>query len=41
MVDDESEPFAQGYASVGAHYLITPDLEVGIRIGWGLTDDSA
>lgn len=29
------------YFSPGIHYLITPDLEVGVRVGWGLNDDSA
>jgi hypothetical protein len=23
------------------HYLVTPDLEVGVRVGWGLNDQSA
>ena len=29
------------YFSPGAHYLITNDLEVGFRVGWGLNDDAA
>lgn len=29
------------YVSPGIHYLITPDLEIGIRVGWGLSDDAA
>lgn len=29
------------YASPGLHYRVTPDLEVGVRVGWGLTDQSA
>jgi hypothetical protein len=36
--DEETQ---QHYVSPGAHYLITPDLEVGVRVGWGLNDDSA
>jgi hypothetical protein len=28
------------FFSPGTHYLITPNLELGVRIGWGLTDDS-
>jgi hypothetical protein len=36
--DDET---VQHYFSPGAHYLITPDLEVGVRVGWGLNDPSA
>lgn len=33
--------FAKHYISPGAHYLVTPDLELGVRLGWGLSDDSA
>ncbi len=29
------------YISPGVHYLITPDFEVGIRLGWGLNDQSS
>ncbi|MBX7103995.1 MAG: transporter [Gemmataceae bacterium] len=29
------------YFSPGVHYLITPDLEVGTRLGWGLNDQSS
>ena len=29
------------YFSPGVHYLITPDLEVGVRLGWGLNQDAA
>jgi hypothetical protein len=29
------------YVSPGAHYLITQDLEVGVRLGWGLNDQAA
>lgn len=29
------------YVSPGIHYLVTPNFEVGTRIGWGLNDDSA
>ncbi|MFM8584100.1 MAG: transporter, partial [Planctomycetaceae bacterium] len=29
------------YLSPGIHFLLTPDLEVGVRGGWGLNDDSA
>ena len=28
------------YASPGLHYLVTPDLEVGARVGWGLNGQS-
>lgn len=29
------------YISPGIHFLVTPDLELGVRGGWGLNDDSA
>jgi hypothetical protein len=29
------------YFSPGVHFLLTPDLEVGLRVGWGLNDPSA
>lgn len=29
------------YFSPGLRYLITPNLEIGARVGWGLTQDSA
>jgi Putative MetA-pathway of phenol degradation len=31
----------QHYFSPGLHYLVTRDLEVGIRVGWGLNDQAA
>ncbi|WP_437229243.1 transporter [Planctomicrobium sp. SH661] len=36
-----AEDAGQHYFSPGLHYLVTKDLEVGIRTGWGLTRDSA
>lgn len=32
---------AQHFFSPGLRYLITPDLEIGFRVGWGLNDASA
>lgn len=29
------------YFSPGVHYLISPDCEVGVRVGWGLNHDAA
>ena len=29
------------YVSPGIHYLVTPDCEIGVRVGWGLNHDSA
>lgn len=31
----------QQYFSPGVHYLINPNCEVGVRVGWGLTEDAA
>lgn len=30
----------QHFFSPGAHFLVTPDFEVGVRIGWGLNRDA-
>jgi hypothetical protein len=38
---DKAEEFTRHFFSPGIHYLVTPDLEVGIRVGWGLNDQSA
>lgn len=32
---------SQHFFSPGVHFLPTPDLEIGVRLGWGLNDDSA
>lgn len=32
---------SQHFFSPGVHYLITPDLEFGVRVGWGLNEASA
>ena len=37
LPDNETSPFF----SPGTHYLLTHNLEIGIRIGWGLNDDAA
>jgi hypothetical protein len=31
---------SRAFISPGAHYLITPNLELGLRLGWGVTEDS-
>ena len=31
----------QHYFSPGVHYLLTPDFEIGLRVGWGLNDQAA
>jgi hypothetical protein len=37
---NKSQDFVRHFFSPGAHFLITPDLEVGVRVGWGLNDQS-
>jgi len=39
--DGRAVDSTQHYFSPGVHYLVTPDLEVGVRLGWGLNDESA
>jgi hypothetical protein len=39
--EGKEREFVQHYFSPGVHYLITDDLEVGTRFGWGLNDQSA
>jgi len=29
------------YFSPGVHYLLTPNCEIGVRVGWGLNHDAA
>jgi hypothetical protein len=38
---DRASNFSRVFFSPGMHYLITPNLEVGLRVGWGLTEQSA
>jgi hypothetical protein len=38
--DGRERETVQHFISPGAHYLIRPNLEVGSRFGWGLSDDS-
>jgi hypothetical protein len=38
---DRNRDFSQSYFSPGLHYLITPNWEVGFRVGWGLNAQSA
>jgi hypothetical protein len=33
-------PLNVQYASIGGHVLATEDLEIGLRVGWGLNDTS-
>jgi hypothetical protein len=32
--------FSRAYFSPGTHYLLTPNLELGVRLGWGITEDA-
>jgi len=32
--------FSRAFFSPGTHYLLTENLELGLRLGWGLTNDS-
>jgi hypothetical protein len=41
FTDDRDEELSQSYLSPGVHYLITPDFEAGVRVGWGLGADAA
>jgi hypothetical protein len=38
---DKAQEFNRQFFSPGVHYLITPDFEVGVRLGWGLNDQTA
>lgn len=31
---------SRAFFSPGAHYLLTPNLELGFRLGWGITEDA-
>jgi hypothetical protein len=37
----KAQDFVKHYFSPGVHYLVTRDLEVGVRVGWGLNDQAA
>lgn len=41
FTDGRDEELSQSYVSPGVHYLVTPDVEVGVRVGWGLGGDAA
>lgn len=40
FTEGREEESTQHFISPGVHYLITPDFEVGVRVGWGLNDQS-
>jgi hypothetical protein len=39
--EDRASNFSYLYFSPGFHYLVTPNLELGVRVGWGLNDQTA
>ena len=41
MTQGRASDSSQHYLSPGVHYLISPDLEVGVRVGWGLNEQAA
>lgn len=38
--DGAERDFSRAFVSPGAHYLVTENLELGVRVGWGLTNDA-
>ena len=38
---NRAEEYHQHYFGPGAHYLLTPNFEIGTRVFWGLSDDAA
>ena len=36
----KGDEFSRNYFSPGIHHLLTPNFEVGLRVGWGLTRDA-
>ncbi|MBX3436527.1 MAG: transporter [Planctomycetaceae bacterium] len=41
FADNAADNRSPQYISPGIHYLISPDLEIGVRVGWGLNNDAA
>jgi hypothetical protein len=41
FTEGREDEASQSYLSPGIHYLVTPNFEVGLRLGWGLSDDAA
>ncbi|MCR9294817.1 MAG: transporter [bacterium] len=39
--DGSEQELVRHFISPGIHYLLTPDFEVGTRVGWGLNEQSA
>jgi len=41
LTDGREEEYQQHYVGPGAHFLITPNVEIGARVFWGVSEDSA
>lgn len=41
MSANRAEDFSKQFISPGVHCLLNPNLEVGVRVGWGLNDQTA
>lgn len=39
--DGSGNDTVKQYFSPGSHYLLTPNFEIGVRLGWGLNDEAA
>jgi hypothetical protein len=40
FAQNKIDDFCREYFSPGVHYLVTPNVEVGVRVGWGLNEQS-
>jgi hypothetical protein len=40
FTSQRADETVQHFVSPGVHYLINKDLEIGVRVGWGLNDES-
>lgn len=38
--DGAEQEVSRSLISPGAHYLITPNMELGLRVGWGISHDA-
>lgn len=38
--DGAEQDYSRAFFSPGTHYLVTDNLELGVRVGWGITDDA-
>ncbi len=41
FTDGREQELSQSYVSPGVHHLLTPNLELGVRVGWGVGHDAA